>query len=193
MFFEILLYGRGGQGAVTAANILVGAAIINGLHGQGFPFFGPERRGAPVTAFARVSDKPILRHGMFKEADVMVVLDRGLLDMGFVKTGVLRENGVMVVNTDSEYMPLDKINYRSHARIYGVDATRIAKDLGLVIAGWPVVNTGMLGALVKATKLVDLEAIRRAILEYFKGGRVGELNAMAAERAYNETRLLMEV
>ncbi|MCY0868745.1 MAG: 2-oxoacid:acceptor oxidoreductase family protein [Desulfurococcus sp.] len=193
MLVEILFYGRGGQGAVTAANILVEAAMMSGLHGQGFPFFGAERRGAPVTAFARISDKPILRHGMFREADVIVVLDRGLLDLGFVKSGVLKSNGTVIVNTDESSIPIDKINISGRARVYSVNATRIARELGLVIAGWPVVNTSMLGALARATGLVDVETISKAIAEYFENSKIGILNAEAARRAYSETRLIMEV
>jgi len=193
MLYEILFYGRGGQGAVTAANILVEAAMMEGKYGQGFPFFGAERRGAPVTAFARLSDKPILRHGMFSEADIIVVLDPSLLDLGVVKRGVLRENGVLIVNTEKEHVALENINHRGKARIYVVDATRIARDLGLVIAGWPVVNTSMLGALAKATGVLGVETIKKAIINYFEGGKAGELNAAAAERAYHETKLFMEV
>ncbi|ADV65486.1 2-oxoacid:acceptor oxidoreductase family protein [Desulfurococcus mucosus] len=192
MLYEILFFGRGGQGAVTAANILVEAAMMEGKHGQGFPFFGAERRGAPVTAFARISDKPILRHGMFSEADIIVVLDPGLLDLGVVKRGVLRENGVVVVNTEKDHIPPGSLNHRGRARIYRVDATRIARELGLVIAGWPVVNTSMLGALAKATGLIGVESVEKAIGDYF-GGKAGELNKLAAERAYGETKLVLEV
>ncbi|MEM0342303.1 MAG: 2-oxoacid:acceptor oxidoreductase family protein [Desulfurococcus sp.] len=193
MLHEILFYGRGGQGAVTAANILVEAAMLEGKHGQGFPFFGAERRGAPVTAFARLSDKPILRHGMFNEADVIIVLDPGLLDLGVVKRSLLRENGIVVVNTEKDKVPMESINHRGRARIYRVDATKIARDLGLVIAGWPVVNTSMLGAFAKATGLLTIESVKKAIMNYFEGGKAGELNMRAAERAYHETKLVLEV
>ncbi|MGC8953869.1 MAG: 2-oxoacid:acceptor oxidoreductase family protein [Desulfurococcus sp.] len=193
MLYEILFYGRGGQGAVTAANILVEAAMFEGKHGQGFPFFGAERRGAPVTAFARLSDKPILRHGMFNEADVIIVLDPGLLDLGVVKRSLLRENGIVVVNTEKDKVLPESINHRGRARIYRVDATKIARDLGLVIAGWPVVNTSMLGAFVKATGLLTIESVKKAIMNYFEGGKAGELNTRAAERAYHETKLILEV
>lgn len=193
MLYEILFYGRGGQGAVTAANILVEAAMLEGKHGQGFPFFGAERRGAPVTAFARLSDKPILRHGMFNEADVIIVLDPGLLDLGVVKRSILRENGIVVVNTEKDDISLESINRRGGARIYRVDATKIARDLGLVIAGWPVVNTSMLGAFAKATGLLTIESVKKAVMNYFEGGKAGELNMKAAERAYHETKLILEV
>lgn len=193
MLVEIIFYGRGGQGAVTAANVLVDAAMYEGKHGQGFPFFGAERRGAPVTAFARLSDKPILRHGMFNEADVIVVLDPTLFELGVVKRGLLRDNGVLVANVPDNFeLSPGTVNARSKFRAFAVNATRVAKELGLVIAGWPVVNTSMLGAFAKATGLVGLESVKKAIREYFPG-KAGESNALAVERAYHETKLLFEV
>ncbi|MEM1858001.1 MAG: 2-oxoacid:acceptor oxidoreductase family protein, partial [Desulfurococcaceae archaeon] len=99
MLHEIIFLGRGGQGAVTASNILVQAAIYENKYGQGFPFFGAERRGAPVTAYARISDKPVLKHGMFNEADVLVVFDDSLLKLGITKRFRLRNNAVLIVNT----------------------------------------------------------------------------------------------
>lgn len=193
MLVEILFYGRGGQGAVTAANVLVEAAMYEGKHGQGFPFFGAERRGAPVTAFARLSDRPILRHGMFNEADVIVVLDHSLFELGFVKRGVLRDNGVLVANVPENFaLEPSMVNAKGRYRAFAVNATRIAKELGLVIAGWPVVNTSMLGAFAKATGLVGLESVKKAIKAYFPG-KAGESNALAVERAYHETKLLFEV
>jgi len=184
MIHEIIFYGRGGQGAVTAANILVEAAMYEGLNGQAFPFFGAERRGAPVTAFARVSDKPILKHGMFNTADILVVLDHGLITSGVVGRVRLRKNGVLIVNTPEQGLDLSKIASEGGFKTYAVDATRIAHDLKLVIAGWPVVNTAMLGALVGAVKLASIDNVKKAIINYF-GEKAGAVNAQAAERAYS--------
>jgi pyruvate ferredoxin oxidoreductase gamma subunit len=192
MLYEIIWYGRGGQGGVTAANILVYAALREGLYGQGFPFFGAERRGAPVMAFSRISDRPILRHGMFTEADVLVVLDPKLMDIGVVKRIKVRDKGIIVVNTGKpEKLKPGDFNTEGLAKIYAVDATRIALEHKLVVAGWPVVNTGMLGAFSKATGLVGINSVVEAIKEYFPG-RVGEVNALAAEKAYKETKLVLE-
>jgi pyruvate ferredoxin oxidoreductase gamma subunit len=192
MIHEIIFYGRGGQGAVTAANILVEAAMYEGLNGQAFPFFGAERRGAPVTAFARVSDKPILKHGMFNTADILVVFDQGLVASGVVSKVRLRNNGVLIVNTPERGLDLSRVASEGGFKAYAVDATRIAHDLKLVIAGWPVVNTAMLGALVGAVKLVGIESVKKAIVNYF-GEKAGAVNAQAAERAYAEVKLVKEV
>ena len=179
MLVEIRFHGRGGQGAVTAANLLVDAAVLEGKYAQAFPHFGAERRGAPVVAFARISDRPIEVHGQIENPDIVVVLDPRLFELVDVLEG-LKEDGVVVVNAREK--PFDA-SYET----YCVDATRIALDLGLVVSGWPVVNTTMLGALSKATGLVGLKSIKQAITNNFKGA-LGEKNAKAAERAYQETR-----
>ncbi len=193
MLIEILFYGRGGQGGVTAANILVSAALKQGLHGQGFPFFGAERRGAPVRSFARISDKPILRHGMFGDTDVLVVLDPGLLKIGYTRNAVVRDNGVIVVNTPSSDLVIrDRFTLEGSARVYTVNATDIAVRNKLIVAGWPVVNTSMLGALSKALGVISVDNMASAVKEYFKG-RIGEVNAKAVYDAYNETVFYKEL
>ena len=192
MLYEILFYGRGGQGAVTASHILVQAAIYENKHGQGFPFFGAERRGAPVTAYARISDKPILRRGVFSKADLVVVFDRRLIQLGLLKRVVIKDNGILVVNTRSAEISREYINAESKVHIYTVDATKIAEDLGLVVAGWPVVNTAMLGAIVRALPVVSIRSVEKAIIEYF-GPKIGESNREAASRAYKELVYLGEV
>lgn len=193
MLYEILFYGRGGQGAVTASHILVQAAIYENKYGQGFPFFGAERRGAPVTAYARVSDKPILRRGVFSRADFIVVFDHRLIQLGLLKKIQVKSNGALVLNASSNVdIKRDLVNAEGRVHVYVVDATRIAKDLGLTVAGWPLVNTAMLGALVKALPVVSLESTERAILEYF-GPRAGKVNSEAAIRAYKELEYIGEV
>ncbi len=179
---EIRFHGRGGQGAVTAATLLVAAALRDGKWGQAIPSFGAERRGAHVLAFARVSSRYVPLHSQVRRPRVLVVLDPGLLvaERGRVLSG-LREGGVVVANTP---LPVDV----GAARLFMVDATRIAKELGLIVSGWPVVNTAMLGALARATGVVTIDSVVRAIKEYWSGRpRVAELNAEAARRAYEET------
>ena len=178
---EIRFHGRGGQGAVTAANILVAAAWKSGLWGQAFPFFGAERRGAPVTAFARLSKRRVRVHSMIRRPDIIVVLDPKLPELVNVLEG-LRPDGKIVINSPKPPR-LGGGNYT----IYYVDATKIALDLGLVLAGWPLVNTSMLGALAKAIG-IPIENVKDAIVDYI-GGKGGEDNARAAERAYNEVRV----
>jgi pyruvate ferredoxin oxidoreductase gamma subunit len=192
MLYEIIFYGRGGQGGVTAANILVYAAIYQGLYAQGFPFFGAERRGAPVMAFARISDKPILRHGMFYETDVLVVLDHRLIDIGATKRIKVRDKGYIIINMPENYkINRSNLNIEGSVKIYRVNAVKIALENKLVVAGWPVVNTSMLGAFSKATGIISIENIMKAIKNYFSG-RVGEVNAKAAYQAYNETKPVEE-
>jgi pyruvate ferredoxin oxidoreductase gamma subunit len=193
VLYEILFYGRGGQGAVTASHILVQAAIYENKYGQGFPFFGAERRGAPVTAYARVSDKPILRRGVFSRADFIVVFDHRLIQLGLLRKIQVKSNGALVLNASSNVdIKRDLVNAEGRVHVYVVDATRIAKDLGLTVAGWPLVNTAMLGALVRALPVVSLESTERAILEYF-GPRAGKVNSEAAIRAYKELEYVGEV
>ncbi len=179
MLVELVFHGRGGQGAVTAARLLVGAAHRDGLEGQAFPHFGAERRGAPVRAYARISDKPIRVHEEVRRPDVVVVLDPGLPRLVDVTRG-LRKDGLVIINSRR---PMRFNGYQ----VYVVDATGIALELGLVVAGWPVVNTAMLGALAKATGLVKLSSVVEEIREYWPG-RVGEANAQAAQLAYEKVR-----
>ncbi|MCE4599429.1 MAG: 2-oxoacid:acceptor oxidoreductase family protein [Desulfurococcales archaeon] len=181
MIVNIRFHGRGGQGVVTAANILIEAAAIEGKQGQAFPYFGAERRGAPVEAYARIGDEPILRHSQVKNPDIVVVLDPGLPRIVDVTHG-LKDNGVIVVNSESCSI-VDRGNYE----LYIVDANKIAEELGLVISGWHVVNTSMLGALAKASGIVSLDSIIKAIANRFKGD-LADRNSKAVERAYKEVR-----
>ncbi len=181
---EIRFHGRGGQGAVTAATLLVAAALNEGKWGQAIPSFGAERRGAHVLAFARVSEKPVPIHSQVRWPKIIVVLDPGLLLVEEERKRVLAgasSDTIIVANTP------EPVNVGG-VKLYYVDATRIARELGLVVAGWPVVNTSMLGALAKATGIVSIDSVLKAIKSYWPG-RLGELNAEAAKRAYNETRL----
>lgn len=183
----MVIYGRGGQGGVTAGNILVQAAMYENLYGQSFPFFGAERRGAPVMSFVRLSDKPILRHGMFSEADVLILMDNRLLDMGVAKNIKVRDKGIVIVNSSMDReLRRDRLNLAGESSIYVVDATRIALNHKLVVAGWPIVNTCILGAFSRATRIVSIDNVTKAIREYF-GGKIGEINAEAAREAYEKT------
>ena len=183
---EIRFHGRGGQGAVTAANILVLTAYKNGLWGQAFPFFGAERRGAPVVAYARISRKGRVRlRSVIREPDVVVVLDDRLFRFVNVLEG-LKKGGYVVINTTEE--GIKKFIGRSDVRVFTVNATRIAKDLGLVLAGWPLVNTAMLGALARVLEL-PIDTVTKSIIEYL-GSEKGPKNAEAAKKAYEEVREL---
>ncbi len=180
MFVEIRFHGRGGQGAVTAANLLVAAALKENKYGQAFPFFGAERRGAPVLAFARISDKPIKIHSEIRSPDIVVVLDSSLLELVDVTRG-LKKGGIIVINSK------DVPDISGKYSVYIVDATSIALKYKLVVAGWPLVNTAMLGALSSATGIVGLESVTSVVKENWRGD-VAERNVKAVIEAFNSTR-----
>lgn len=176
---EIRLHGRGGQGGVTSAELLARAAIGQGRFAQAFPSFGPERRGAPVVAFVRVSDEQIRLREKIYEPDFVLVLDPTLLDIVDVAQG-LKKGGTVVVNSDQPAAGLKK-KYK-WARAATVDADTIAQqELGV-----PITNTTMLGALLKATGIVPVETLEPVILDRF-GGKLGPKNFKALKRAFDET------
>jgi pyruvate ferredoxin oxidoreductase gamma subunit/2-oxoisovalerate ferredoxin oxidoreductase gamma subunit len=177
MLKEIIFYGRGGQGAVTAANLIASAALKSGNKGvQAFPFFGAERRGAPVKAFARISDEEIFVRSQIKEPDIVVVLDTGIMDAINVTQG-LKEDGIILMNTNRRPEEIS-LPYK----VATVDATSIAIRNEILVGGIPVVNTPMTGALVRILDGVKLEALKEAMVERF--GKNADRNAKAAEEAY---------
>jgi pyruvate ferredoxin oxidoreductase gamma subunit len=174
---EIRWHGRGGQGAVTSAELLAQAAINEGMYAQAFPAFGAERRGAPVVAFVRIdSSHPIRIRAEITEPDIVVVLDPGLLRVVKVASG-LKSGGILVVNTPKEPADIGR-EFGVKVPLATVDATRIAREL----LGVPIVNTAMLGALLKAKELVKLESLIRPLKERF--GRLAERNINAMQKAY---------
>ncbi len=177
--FGIRFHGRGGQGSVTSAELLAQAAISEGKYAQAFPAFGPERRGAPVQAFVRVdASKPIRVRAEVTDPDVVVILDPGLLSIVNVTSG-LKEDGMLVVNARAADDIAPEIRKRWPVAV--IDATRIAREL----LGVPIVNTTMLGALVKATGIVKLESLFGPLQKRF--GRIAEKNTNAMKKAFAET------
>jgi pyruvate ferredoxin oxidoreductase gamma subunit len=172
---EIRLHGRGGQGSVTAAEIIAVAAFEDKRFSQAFPAFGVERRGAPVMAFARIADKPIRIRSQIYEPDYVIVQDVTLLDVVNVASG-LKPDGKIVINTDR---PKEMLKLSTGAEVITIDATKIAME----ILGRPIVNTTMLGAFCGATKEVALESLSTAISERFKG-ELGRKNLLAIKTAY---------
>ncbi|MCD6241994.1 pyruvate ferredoxin oxidoreductase subunit gamma [Candidatus Bathyarchaeota archaeon] len=175
---EIRIHGRGGQGGVTAAELIARAAYKEGKWVQAFPYFGAERRGAPVKAFARISDDPILIRSQIYNPDYVIVLDESLLEVANVTEG-LKKDGVIIINTRKKPSEIDLAGYR----VATVDATGIALELGLLVAGLPVVNTAMVGAFAKATGEIKIESVIESIKEEWRGA-IGEKNAKAAVLAY---------
>ncbi|MGB9700718.1 MAG: 2-oxoacid:acceptor oxidoreductase family protein [Thermodesulfobacteriota bacterium] len=178
---EVRFHGRGGQGAVTSAEMLALAAIEEGKYAQGFPSFGPERRGAPVVAFARVNDKPIRLRSKIYQPDVVVVLDPSLLKIMDPSQG-LKDSGLLIINSHKT-IELIRQEFGYQMRLAVVDAERIAREeLGL-----PITNTTMLGALVKASGIVNLDSFLPPLKARF--GRAMERNERALRRAFEETIL----
>lgn len=177
---EIRLHGRGGQGGVTSAELLARAAIAEGKFAQAFPSFGPERRGAPVMAFVRVDDKKIRIREKVYSPDVVLVLDPTLLDIVDVSEG-LKEGGTVVVNTGQSPDELKK-KY-GFPKVACVDANKVAlEELGV-----PITNTTMLGALLRATGIVEVDHMEAVIADRF-GPKLGPKNYNALKRAHGETR-----
>ena len=183
--YEIRWHGRGGQGAITAAKIVAQAAYLNGYQGvTAAPWFGAERRGAPVSASTRISPWPIMVTSQVEEPEVVVVLDDTLLrDRDVI--GGLGRGGWLVVN--SRQRP-DELEVNGDFNIATADATKICRELGLIVAGLTVVNTAILGALVRATELVDMASIEKVIRERFPDS-LADNNLAAVRKTYEITRL----
>lgn len=179
MFLEIRLHGRGGQGVVTASEMLAEAAILEGYHGQSIPYFGAERRGAPVVASARISDKPIRRHSQVYTPDTICVFDTMFVLRKDVREG-LKEGGTAIVN-HKKFPKIDKF------RVYVVDATKIAVENGLMVAGWAVVNTAMVGATAKVLGIISKEVLESVVRRRWRG-ELGDKNLRATLRAFEEVR-----
>ena len=184
---EIRFHGRGGQGAVVASEVLAQAAFLDGLEPQSFPFFGVERRGAPVTAYARIDREPIALRTRVTAPDVVVVLDPGLLKTVPVTLG-LRPDGLLLVNSPH---PPDDLRSAFTGRRATIDATSIALALGLGTSSPPIVNTTVLGALARATGIVRLESLTRAIEEFVPAKP--DANRRAAEEGFARVAVLPPV
>ncbi len=177
---EIRWHGRGGQGAVTSAELVAQAAISEGKYAHAFPSFGPERRGAPVLAFVRISSQePIRIRAEIREPDIVVVLDPGLLGIVNVASG-LKENGILIINTRRSFQDIGA-EFKTKCKLAKVDATSIARE----ILGIPITNTTMIGALVRATGVVELESLLEPLRHRFD--RLAERNIKAMQKAYEET------
>ncbi|MCX8190281.1 MAG: pyruvate ferredoxin oxidoreductase subunit gamma [Candidatus Diapherotrites archaeon] len=178
---EVRIHGRGGQGAVTSSQVLAVAAFYDGKYCQAFPSFGVERRGAPVEAFTRISDKPILARNHVYAPDFVLVLDPTLADCVDVGKG-LKKDGIVIINTNKSAKDFEgKIG----GKVVTVDMTKVAMD----IIGKPFVNIIALGAFAAITKEIKLESVFKAIDQEFSHKKeVGELNKKAAEELYKKVK-----
>ncbi len=186
---EIRWHGRGGQGAKTAATLLAEAASAAGRYVQAFPEYGPERMGAPVQSFNRIASEQIRIHSGVTNPEVVAVLDATLIGSGSITEG-LSEDGIVVVNTDKNPGEMrDQLHLAENQKLFTVDANEISEQS----LGRRIPNTPMLGALMKATGLLDYEAFMDSMkkqLEKKFGERpqIVSGNLQAIERAYQEVQ-----
>ncbi|NTV00224.1 MAG: pyruvate ferredoxin oxidoreductase [Methanoregulaceae archaeon] len=171
--YEIRIHSRGGEGGVTAARLLALAAFRDGKYATACPLYGAERRGAPIVSYVRIDDHPIRIYSQIRNPDLVVVLDTSVMEAVDVLHG-LKPDGRVLINAP-------KAEELSGHRSYSVDLTGIALSLGLVIAGSPVLDTPVLGALAKMG-IISIESAKAAISEMFSDSR----NLRAAEGAYQE-------
>jgi pyruvate ferredoxin oxidoreductase gamma subunit len=176
---EIRWHGRGGLGAVTSAELVARAAISEGKYAQSFPSFGPERRGAPVLAFLRISDKSIKTRTVIYEPDIAVVLDPTLLRAVDVTSG-LKADGKLIINSRKSPAQL-KSEFGYKWPVAAVNATKIAEET----IGLPITNTAMIGALLKISEAVKMDSMVEQLQERFGKRAMGNVEAM--KRACKET------
>ncbi|MCX6802678.1 MAG: pyruvate ferredoxin oxidoreductase subunit gamma [Candidatus Diapherotrites archaeon] len=175
---EVRIHGRGGQGAVTSSQILAITAFFDGKYCQAFPSFGVERRGAPVEAFTRISDKPIQVRQQVYEPDYVMVLDPTLMEVVDVAKG-LKKDGILIINSDKKP---EEFKLDTKAKVKTIDVTKVA----LEVIGKPFVNVAVLGAFAAITGEITLASINKAIdQEFAEKMKVGELNKKTAEKLFN--------
>jgi 2-oxoacid:acceptor oxidoreductase gamma subunit (pyruvate/2-ketoisovalerate family) len=178
MLSEIRWHGRGGQGVVTASRMLAQAALLEGKFVQAFPEFGPERTGAPILGYTRVSDERIRLHSHVYYPNIVVVLDSTLLESANVGAGLVR-GGRLVVNSQESPSEVKSKLSVFKAQTFTVDATKIS----LEVLGKAITNTAMLGAVIKAAPIVGMPSVKTAVRERFPGS-LGDKNIEVIERAY---------
>lgn len=174
--FEIRIHSRGGQGGVTAARLLAQSAIHDGKYATACPFYGAERRGAPVVSFVRIDDSPVRIYSQIKKPDMVIVLDASVMDVVDVLQG-LKMGGKVLINSTH------KRDFTGFSSSY-VDLTGIALRENLVVAGSPILNTPVLGALAKMG-IISVDSAKKSIREMFSDER----NVKAAEAAYGEVSI----
>ena len=178
---EFRFHGRGGQGAVTSAELLAVSAVADNKFAQAFPSFGPERRGAPLQAFARISDTKIRNRSKVYEPNVVLVLDYSLISMVNVLEGI-KEDGLLVVSSNKSIEEVRK-DTKWDGKLAVVDGIGIA----MKHIKRPINNTVMLGALIKASNCVSLETMKKAVEHRF--GKIAAVNNAALMEAYETAQI----
>ena len=182
--YEIRWHGRAGQGIITVSRLLAYAGLLEKKHIQSFPEFGPERIGAPMTGFTRISDSPIEVHSRINNPNVVVVLDSSLLKIVNVTDG-LRDGGTLLVNSEKPGKEIAKELGLSNVHCYTVDATKISLD---VFGSGKAFNTAMLGALLKAVPVVSTESLTNAMKERFSAELIDK-NLQVFEKGMTEVKV----
>ncbi len=177
---EIRFHGRGGQGAVSASNILANAAFLEGRYVQAFLLIGAERRGAPIMAFTRIDDKPIRNRSQIYSPDYVVVLDSDLMEVVDIASGI-KPSGTILINSDK-----DSNFFNFSAKVVSIDLNPIALKYGLGTPTAPIVNTAMLGAFAGVSGEIGLASLLTAIREMVPVKP--EENVSAAKEAYEKSR-----
>lgn len=172
--YEIRIHSRGGQGGVTAARMMASAAVKDGKFATACPFYGAERRGAPIVSFVRIDDTPVRIYSQIRKPDMIIVLDPTVMETVDVLDG-LKEGGSIFINTHED------IEFPPQYKVYKADLTGIALSKNLVVAGSPILNTPVIGALAKLG-LFTHESGKKAIEETFADVR----NIEVAEKAFEE-------
>ena len=183
--FQVRIHGRGGQGVVTAAELLSVAAFVEGRHAQAFPTFGSERTGAPVVSFCRIDDRPIRNREPIAEPDALIIQDPTLLHQVDVFAG-LDQDGYILINSTRGFDQLGLGEFATgfrEQRLLTVPATEIAREH----LGRPLPNAVLLGGFAGLSGLVTIESVARAIRERFPG-KLGDGNVAAAEAAFEYVR-----
>lgn len=185
---EIRWHGRGGQGAKTAALLFADAALGEGLYIQAFPEYGPERMGAPVQSFDRLSDEPITIHCGVTNPSVVVVLDPTLIGTVDVTQG-LPDDGAIIINTSETAKDIRQKLGIIKGKVYTVDASSISRET----IGREIPNTPMLGALAKVTSLINFERMvednrKKLTLKFKNRPEIIEGNIKSIQRAYQEVK-----
>lgn len=179
--FQVRIHGRGGQGVVTAAEMLSIAAFLEGRHAQAFPSFGSERTGAPVVAFCRIDEKEIRLREPIMRPDALIIQDPTLLHQVDVFSGLNKE-GYVLINTNKSYDALgiwDFMKDFRHDRLLTVPAT----DLALKHVGRPVPNAALLGGFAAISGMITIDSVANAIRQKFSG-KLADTNIAAARDAY---------
>lgn len=180
---EIRFHGRGGQGTVVASKILADAIAKEGKYVQAYPEFGVERRGAPVYAFIRINNKPIYDKSRIYTPDHVVVVDPTLVEAIDVTEG-LKEGGSIIINSEKEP---EELGFPAKYRVTTVNATEIAVKHKVGTLATPIVNTAIVGAVVKVLNVAKIESVLEAIRE---GVLIKtEKNIAAAQEAYNTVKI----